>query len=344
VTTVAAPSETVWRDRTSGVLFVALMAFAVFELAKWAPIRALSISPLVLGIVCGMLYGNLMRGTMPVEWGVGVNFSARRLLRIAVALYGLNISIQQIIDVGLPGIVVSLGVAVGVLAAGTWLGVRWLKLDRDMAMLTAAGSAICGAAAVLAFESTLRSAPHKSAVAVATVVLFGTISMFLYPLLYGVGWLPFDGPALGIFLGGSIHEVAQVVAAASNIDPETTEVATIVKMTRVALLVPLLLVIGLWLQRRDAREGGQKAKLPVPWFAIGFLGFALLNSSGIVPEPMLETLRLIDIFLLTMAMTALGMETRFAQMKAAGPRVLALAAVLFVLLFVLTSLLVMAVS
>ncbi|HEY7804106.1 MAG TPA: putative sulfate exporter family transporter, partial [Orrella sp.] len=121
MTTVAATSETVWRDRTSGVLFVALMAFAVFELAKWAPIRALSISPLVLGIVCGMLYGNLMRGTMPVEWGVGVNFSARRLLRIAVALYGLNISIQQIIDVGVPGIVVSLGVAVGVLAAGTWL-------------------------------------------------------------------------------------------------------------------------------------------------------------------------------------------------------------------------------
>jgi uncharacterized integral membrane protein (TIGR00698 family) len=181
-------------------------------------------------------------------------------------------------------------------------------------------------------------------VAVATVVLFGTISMFLYPMLYGVGWLPFDGPALGIFLGGSIHEVAQVVAAASNINPETTEVATIVKMTRVALLVPLLLVIGLWLQRRDARQGGQKAKLPVPWFAIGFLGFALLNSSGIVPEPMLETLRLIDIFLLTMAMTALGIETRFAQMKAAGPRVLVLAAVLFVLLFVLTGLLVMAVS
>jgi len=344
VSTAITPSETIWRDRSSGVLFIALMAFAVFELAKWAPIQALSISPLVLGIVCGMLYGNLMRGSMPVQWGVGVNFTARRLLRIAVALYGLNISIQQIIEVGLPGIVVSLGVAIGVLAAGTWLGVRWLKLDRDLAMLTAAGSAICGAAAVLAFESTLRSAPHKSAVAVATVVLFGTISMFLYPLLYGVGWLPFDGTALGIFLGGSIHEVAQVVAAASNIDPETTEVATIVKMTRVALLVPLLLVIGLWLQRRDAAVSGQKAKLPVPWFAIWFLIFALVNSSGFVPENILDTLRLIDIFLLTMAMTALGVETRFAQMKAAGPRVLALAAILFVILFGLTSLLVMWVS
>ncbi|UOD51650.1 YeiH family putative sulfate export transporter [Orrella daihaiensis] len=320
------------------------MAFAVFQLAQLAPIKALSISPLVLGIVCGMLYGNLLRGTMPAEWGVGVHFAARRLLRIAVALYGLNISIQQIIDVGAPGVVVSIGVAVGVLGLGTWLGTRWLRLDRDTAMLTAAGSAICGAAAVLAFESTLRSVPHKSAVAVATVVLFGTISMFLYPVLYGVGWLPFDGTALGIFLGGSIHEVAQVVAAASNIDPATTEVATIVKMTRVALLVPLLLVIGLWLQRRDASLTGNKAKLPVPWFAIWFLIFAIVNSLGVIPESTLEMLRAFDIFLLTMAMTALGIETRFAQMRAAGPRVLALAAVLFVVLFGLTSGLVMLVS
>lgn len=340
MTAAVMANESVWRDRINGVLFVALLAYAVFQLAQWAPVKALSISPLVVGIVCGMLYGNFLRGTMPAQWGVGVNFTARRLLRVAVALYGLNISIQQIIEVGAPGVVVSVGVAVGVLAFGTWIGTRFLQLDRDTAMLTAAGSAICGAAAVLAFESTLRSAPHKSAVAVATVVLFGTISMFLYPLLYGAGWLPFSGTDLGIFLGGSIHEVAQVVAAASNIDPATTEVATIVKMTRVALLVPLLLLIGLWLQRRDVHAGGGKAKLPVPWFAIGFLVFALINSSGIVAAELLQVLRALDVFLLTMAMTALGIETRFAQMKAAGPRVLALAAMLFVLLFCLTGALV----
>jgi uncharacterized integral membrane protein (TIGR00698 family) len=320
------------------------MALAVYQLAQWAPIRNLGISPLVVGILCGMLYGNLMRGDMPVEWGVGVNFAARRVLRVAVALYGLNISIQQIVEVGAPGVVVSVGVAVGVLAVGTWLGTRWLKLDRDMAMLTSAGSAICGAAAVLAFESTLRSAPHKSAVAIATVVLFGTISMLLYPLLFGLGWLPFEGVAVGIFLGGSIHEVAQVVAAASNIDAQTTEVATIVKMTRVALLVPVLLVIGLWLRRRDASLAGHKGQLPVPWFAIGFLMFALINSAGVLPEPLLDTLRATCIFLLTVAMTALGMQTQFSQMKKTGPSVLALAAVLFVLLFVLTGGLVKLVS
>lgn len=333
-----------WRDKLNGVLFVALLTMAVVQLAELPFIRSVGISPLVIGIVCGMIYGNFLKGTMPIGWGVGVHFTARKLLRIAVALYGLNISLQQIIEVGLPGVVVAIGVAVSVLALGTWLGTRWLGLDRDTSMLTAAGSAICGAAAVLAFESTLRSAPHKSAVAVATVVLFGTISMFVYPVLFNLGWLGFDGQAIGLFLGGSIHEVAQVVAAASNVDPATTEVATIVKMTRVALLVPLLLVIGLWLQRRDNQASGSKAALPIPWFAIFFLIFALINSANVIPVDTLQMLRAIDIFLLTMAMTALGIETRFAQMKQAGPRVLALAAILFVVLFGVTSALVFWVS
>ena len=221
------------------------MAAAVMQLADLPAIRQLGFSPLVVGIVCGMLYGNFLRGTMPADWGVGVNFTARRLLRIAVAFYGLNISIPQIAAVGLPGLAVSVAVVLGTLLIGTVAGQRLLGLDRDTAMLTAAGSAICGAAAVLAFEPTLRAAPHKSAVAVATVVVFGTLAMFLYPVLYHAGWLNFDTQALGIYIGGTIHEVAQVVGAASNIDPATTEVATIVKMTRVALLVPVLLVLGM---------------------------------------------------------------------------------------------------
>jgi len=326
-------TATPWRDKLNGVLFVALMAGAVVQLADIPAIRALGFSPLVVGIVCGMLYGNFLRGTMPAEWGAGVNFTARRLLRIAVAFYGLNISIQQIAAVGLPGLAVSVAVVVGTLLLGTWAGQRLLGLDRDTAMLTAAGSAICGAAAVLAFEPTLRAAPHKSAVAVATVVLFGTLSMFLYPVLYHAGWLPFDTRALGIYIGGTVHEVAQVVGAASNIDPATTEVATIVKMTRVALLVPVLLALGLWLRGRHpgGAADGQRhgAKVPVPWFAVGFLALAIVNSLGMLPADAITAIRKLDVFALTMAMTALGIETRFAQIRKAGPRVMALGGLLY---------------
>ncbi|MEI6837358.1 MAG: putative sulfate exporter family transporter, partial [Alcaligenaceae bacterium] len=144
-----------------------------------------------------------------------------------------------------------------------------------------------------------------------------------------------DTRAFGIFLGGVVHEVAQVVGAASNIDAATTEVATIVKMTRVALLVPVLIVLGLWLQRSAQSAStttGAKAKLPIPWFAIGFLILALINSAQIIPAPVLQALRTLDIFVLTMAMTALGIETRFAQMRQAGPRVMVLGVILFILL------------
>jgi uncharacterized integral membrane protein (TIGR00698 family) len=336
MSTTILPIATPWRDKLNGIFFVGLLAAAVTQLAHLPFLRNLGFSPLVVGIVCGMLYGNFLRGTMPQDWSTGVNFTARRLLRIAVAFYGLNISIQQIAAVGLPGLAVSLAVVIGTLAIGTFVGQRLLGLDRDTAMLTAAGSAICGAAAVLAFEPTLRSQPHKSAVAVATVVLFGTLSMFLYPVLYHAGWLHFDTRDLGIYIGGTIHEVAQVVGAASNVDPATTEVATIVKMTRVALLVPVLLVLGLWLRggrskAHAAADNGHAAgaRLPIPWFAVGFLALAIVNSLDVLPHDMTALLRQADVFALTMAMTALGMETRFSQIRKAGPRVLALGFILY---------------
>ncbi|MVW71762.1 MULTISPECIES: YeiH family protein [unclassified Bordetella] len=330
-TTTALPVPTPWRDKLNGVLFVALMTVAVMQLSDLPFIRQLGISPLIVGIVCGMLYGNFLRGTMPADWAVGVNFTARRLLRIAVAFYGLNISIQQIADVGLPGLAVSVAVVVGTLLIGTTVGQRLLGLDRDTAMLTAAGSAICGAAAVLAFEPTLRAAPHKSAVAVATVVLFGTLSMFLYPIAYQAGWLHLSTQELGLYIGGTVHEVAQVVAAASNIDPATTEVATIVKMTRVALLVPVLLILGMWLRSAAARSGGEqtKTRLPIPWFAVGFLVLAIINSLHILPPDVVHAIRRLDVFALTMAMTALGIETRFGQIRKAGPKVLLLGLILY---------------
>lgn len=332
MSTTALPLPTPWRDKLNGVFFVALMTVAVMQLSDLPFIRELGFSPLIVGIVCGMLYGNFLRGTMPADWAVGVNFTARRLLRIAVAFYGLNISVQQIAAVGLPGLAVSVAVVAGTLLIGTAVGQRLLGLDRDTAMLTAAGSAICGAAAVLAFEPTLRAAPHKSAVAVATVVLFGTISMFLLPVAYHAGWLPLSPQELGLYIGGTVHEVAQVVGAASNIDPATTEVATIVKMTRVALLIPVLLILGFWLRSAAAASGTEQAKtrLPIPWFAVGFLALAIINSLNIIPEDIVTAIRRLDIFALTMAMTALGIETRFGQIRKAGPKVLLLGFILYI--------------
>jgi uncharacterized integral membrane protein (TIGR00698 family) len=346
----AAPGQAIstTRGQLNGVLFVALFAAAVTRLAALPAIAGLGLSPLIVGIVAGALYGNTMRDGMPASWAAGVNFSARKLLRIAVAFFGLRVSLQEIAQVGLPGLAESVLIVVSTLVIGTWAGMKLMKLDRDTALLTAAGSAICGAAAVLAFESTLQSKPHKSAMAVGSVVLFGTMSMFLYPILFKAGWLHLDTVGAGLFFGGTIHEVAQVVGAASNVSPEATHIATIVKMTRVMLLVPVLLAIGMWINRPGragasaasaaggAQSGAQHAprKLAIPWFALGFLGFVVLNSLHVLPEAATQTLNTLDTFALTMAMTALGIETRISQIREAGPRALTTGLILYVWLIV----------
>ena len=330
----SAPST---RGQLNGVLFVALFAAAVTRVASLPAIAGLGISPLIVGIVAGTIYGNALRDGMPESWAAGINFSARKLLRIAVGFFGLRVSLQEIAQVGLPGLVESIVIVVSTLAVGTWVGTRLMKLDRDTALLTAAGSAICGAAAVLAFESTLQSKPHKSAMAVGSVVLFGTLSMFLYPLLYRAGWLHLDTVGAGLFFGGTIHEVAQVVGAASNVSPEATHIATIVKMTRVMLLVPVLLVLGVWLNRAargQTAEGAHHAhgsrKLAVPWFALGFLMLVIVNSMHVLPAIATNTVNSLDTFALTMAMTALGIETRMSQIREAGPRALTTGLILYV--------------
>jgi uncharacterized integral membrane protein (TIGR00698 family) len=317
------------RGQLNGILFVALFAAAVTQLAALPAIANLGLSPLIVGIVAGAIYGNALRDGMPQSWASGVNFSARKLLRIAVGFFGLRVSLQEIAQVGLPGLTVSVLVVVSTLAIGTWAGMKLMKLDRDTALLTAAGSAICGAAAVLAFESTLQSEPHKSAMAVGSVVLFGTLSMFLYPLALHLGWLHLDTLGVGLFFGGTIHEVAQVVGAASNVSPEATHIATIVKMTRVMLLVPVLLVIGMWVNRSRAQADGAKRKLAIPWFALGFLALVIVNSLHVLPDATTHTLNSLDTFALTMAMTALGIETRIAQIRQAGPRALVTGAILY---------------
>lgn len=318
----------------NGLLFVGLFALAVTQLAALPTIASLGISPLIVGIIAGAIYGNCLRDSLPQSWAVGVNFSARKLLRLSVAFFGLRVSLQEIAQVGAAGIAMSAVVVALTLLVGWWVGTRLLKLDRETALLTAAGSAICGAAAVLAFESALHSKPHKSAMAVGTVVMFGTLSMFVYPLMARAGWLHLDTLGLGLYFGGTIHEVAQVVGAASGVSPEVVHIATIVKMTRVIMLVPAILIIAFLLQRSERKESlatgapAVKGKLPIPWFAFGFLALVVVNSMHVIPAPLVQPLNGLDTFALTMAMTALGIETRVSQIRQAGPRALVAGALL----------------
>ncbi len=319
------------RYTLNGVLFVALFAVAAIQISQIGVVRKLAISPLIIGIVLGMFYANTLRNQLPKEWVPGIVFSAKQLLRLAIIFYGFRITFQQIMEVGAAGFVVSVVMLTTTILLGSWAGMKLFRLDRDTSILTAAGSSICGAAAVLATEPVLKAEAHKSAVAVGTVVLFGTVAMFLYPTLYKSGVLGMDPAAYGIYVGGTVHEVAQVVAAGDAVGGVAADDAIIVKMTRVMMIAPVLIVLGLIVSLAARRNGTETGgvKLVIPWFAVWFVVMSGINSLHIIPQVVVEEINSIDTFMLTMAMTALGMETNAAKFRQAGIRPILLALLMF---------------
>ncbi|WP_295419952.1 YeiH family protein [Sulfurovum sp.] len=314
----------------SGILFVAIFAAAATFIAGLGPVKALGLSPLVIGIVMGIFYANTLHNQTPIEWHGGITFSAKKILRFAIVLYGFRLTFQEIIAVGLDGFLVSLVMLSSTLILGSWLGTKIFGMEKDTSILTAAGASVCGAAAVLATEPVLKAEEYKTAVAVSMVVLFGTISMFLYPVLYttmiehATGFLHMTAREFGIYVGGTIHEVAQVVAVPASVPgspKEMADAAVIVKMTRVIMIAPMLIVLGFYLAWEAKRAGGQhggKTKLVIPWFAVYFIMVAGFNSLHLLPQNLVDIINQIDTFLLTMAMTALGMGTIFSKFKGLG--------------------------
>lgn len=323
----------------SGVIFVAIFAAAATMVADLSFIKSLGISPLVIGIVIGIFYANTLHNKTPKEWSGGITFSAKKILRFAIVFYGFRITFQQIAEVGVQGFLVSLIMLSSTFILGTWIAQKFFKMDRDTAMLSASGASVCGAAAVLATEPVLKAEEHKAAIAVSMVVLFGTIAMFLYPLLFNMGIFDMSAREFGIYVGGTIHEVAQVVAVPASIPNASAEMANsavIVKMTRVIMIAPMLILLGIYLSLSAKKSGAEAGgvKIVIPWFAVYFIGMAGFNSLGIVPQNIVDVINQIDTFLLTMAMTALGIGTVFSKFKGLGLAPIYSAGVMFLWLMI----------
>lgn len=314
----------------NGLLFVALFALSSMYLAEISWIVKAGINSLVLAIVMGIIYSNTLRHRLPEEWVPGVHFAAKHLLRLAIILYGFRVSFQQIAAVGIEGLILDILVVTSTLLLGYWTGVKLFKLDRHLALLISSGSAICGAAAVLAVEDVLKSEAYKATVAVGTVVLFGTIAMFVYPLMQHAGVFGFTDNQYGMFAGASVHEVAQALVAGTHVSNEAGNVAVIVKMTRVLLLVPVLLFLSFNENRAATNSDKNKTRLKIPWFAVIFIIIIGFNSLHLLPASAVILINQLDVFLLTMAMTAIGMETNLNKVKKVGLKPLYLAILLFI--------------
>lgn len=326
-----------------GLLLSAALAMVAIRLGGLGWLQAHGMSALTVAIVLGILLGNTIYPSIATRSSAGVLFSKQTLLRAGVILYGLRLTLHDIGEVGATGVLIDAVLLSSTFALAYFLGTRVFGLDRQTSMLIGAGNAICGAAAVMATEPLLRAKAEKVTVAVSTVVVFGTLAIFLYPALYELNqhwqWLPTGTQTFGIYAGSTIHEVAQVFAAARSISADTANTAVITKMVRVMMLAPFLIALSGWLARdesqqqaatADGSEAPARRRLTIPWFAFAFIGMVLFNSLALLPHAAVATAVDVDTFLLAMAMGSLGLTTHLSAIRRAGMKPLLLGGVLFV--------------
>ncbi|MFT4077342.1 MAG: YeiH family protein [Asticcacaulis sp.] len=308
-----------------GLILAALiggLGFALHDLPHMG-----AFSPAILATIIGMILGHVLIIPETAEPGIAV--ASKTLLRLAVALLGLQVSFGQIVSVGLPGfLVVAAGLFVSFIVI-RFVGAR-LGIAPKLAELIAAGTSICGASAVAATNTVTEASDEDVAYAIALVTLFGTAAMLVLPLADRI--LSLDARQYGLWAGASIHEVAQVVGATTQVGEAATQTGAIAKLTRIMLLAPL--VMGLRL-RRPAGSG--KASVGVPLFVVGFVALMGLNSLVALPHLVAQVGGQVSGFLLAMALGAMGLKTHIGALKAKGWAPLALGAfgALFISLFTL---------
>lgn len=274
-----------------------------------------TVSALLITIVLGVIVRNTVG--LPGSWERGIQIAAKPVLRVGIVLLGLQLALNDVLNLGAGIILLVVAIVVIGLTLSYYVG-RLLKLSRTQSLLIASGFSICGAAAVAAADGVLDAEEEEVVTAIALVVIFGTLMIPLIPALTGV--LGLGQEQAGIVAGGSIHEVAQVVAVSGMIGSGALATAVIVKLARVVMLAPVMAVLSIIQRRNHARGASTGVKRPplVPLFVLGFVAMMALRTTGIVPEPVLDVAKILQTFLLATAMFGLGCGVRFELLKRVG--------------------------
>lgn len=311
-----------------GIVFAAVIGIACLVVSQFVPV----VSALLLAIIVGIVLRNL--GALPAWSLPGVGWSSKKLLRFGIVLLGLQLSLGSLAELGLGGVLLLISVVAatffGTLAVGRALGVSHVSR-----FLIATGFSICGASAVAAMSSVIdprQESEEEVAQAVALVTLYGTAALFLLPLLAEL--LGLSARESGLWIGASVHEVAQVIAAASAIGAVSLSVATIAKLGRVVMLAPLVAAVGVRESvaagrgSRDSVDGEPSLKRPpiVPLYVLGFLAMVLVRTFVPVPPELLRVVSLVTTALLAIAMFGLGTGVDVRKLIRTGGRPAALGA------------------
>ncbi|ESY99953.1 YeiH family protein [Mesorhizobium sp. LNHC209A00] len=299
-----------------GIVLVAMITAVAFSARNVSGFALFS--PMILAVVAGMIYSNVL-GT-PVHAKAGIGFSQKRLLRFAIVLLGFQLTLGQVVSIGAGGVGI-VALTLGATFVFTITLGRLIGVDAKLMQLIAAGTSICGASAIVATNIVTNARDEDVTYAVASITLFGTVAMLGFPVLAPL--LGLDQHAFGLWAGASIHEVAQVIGAGFQNGPQSGEIATVAKLTRVAMLAPMVVALGLMARRGSSDQAA--ARPPMPWFVAAFVAVVALNSLVMIPAEVKQAVVLATTIMLTMGLAAMGLQADISQLRSRGLRPLALA-------------------
>ena len=311
--TFTSSGDSRWKGLLKGVGLTVLIALIADLIAK-APVFSI-MGVMILSIIVGVLWKTAL--PVPADAAGGIAFSSKYLLRAGIILMGLRLNFSDIAAAGWRVIAIDLAVIVFTLGFMMALS-KLLRVDRTLGALIAVGTAVCGAAAIAAAASTIGAKKEHTALSVATIAILGTLGTLVYVLLF-----PLVGPdpyTYGVFAGSTLHELAHVVAAGVSGGEIGGNAAILVKLGRVALLIPVVLALGMWFRRGEGTEqaAAGKKKLPIPWFVFGFLAMSFVNTIGVLPSVVTDFLIRSSVILLAAAMAGLGLGIQIRDFKKLG--------------------------
>lgn len=286
-------------SKIPGILLTTVIASCAWIAGGVFPIIGAAIFGILFGMVIGLF-------KMPDQYLSGIRFSSKKVLQAAIICLGFEMNFINIISVGQDSILIMIATISSALICA-WLVGRQLKLESKTTILIGVGTAICGGSAIAAAAPVIKADDQEIAHSISTIFLFNVIAVFVFPFLghlLGMGDYGF-----GMWAGTAINDTSSVVAAAYSYSPAAGELATIVKLTRSLMIIPITLMLSLFYVRKEKREGSFSFIKIFPWFIIGFLAAALINTSGVLPGGLAAHLGMLGKFMIVVAMAAIGINT-----------------------------------
>jgi len=317
-TTSAAITPSLLRQRTPGLVLAVALGLLALVLGRWAPL----IGGPVIGIVLGIAVRNLLS---PGErYSPGIAFAGKKVLQWSVIALGFGLSLDQVAKTGLESLSVTL-ITMSTAFLAAWALGRWLGVHDKLKILIGVGTAICGGSAIAAVTPIIRPDDHDTAFAISTVFLFNVVAVLLFPLLGHL--MDLSDLGFGLWAGTAINDTSSVVAAGYSYSKAAGDYATIVKLTRATLIIPVCLILAFAVAAREKRkhvETGSTGRFSLasifPWFILWFLAASAARTAGVIPVAIQPAIHMLAEFLIIVALTAIGLSANLRRMVASGAR------------------------